>query len=350
MKKALCVLMTLTIILSLAAVPVFASGEVGDTDETGREASDVLAESSTEEELAAAKAAQAEEGEARSLHLESIDNAWQLGGYVTEDGKKVRENVLLRTGRLTEATEEDLAALSEVYHVTTIIDFRSDFETSQDPEPEVAGAEYVNLHMEDMSKDIGVITLDEDADMAPAEPASLAELGSIEMNFSDEPGRAMIEMIRLGLRKPNPYMYITMLTSGGTIDGFRHFLDVLLEQDEDSVILYHCRSGKDRTGTATMILLTLLGVDEETVLNDFDLTNYFLRDVLDEAVAQSSQYTDDPEELEMVRVNEGVSKEFMAIAFDYAEEQSGSMLEFLKQQLNVTDEEIARLRELYLTD
>ncbi len=52
----------------------------------------------------------------------------------------------------------------------------------------------------------------------------------------------------------------------------------------------------------------------------------------------------------MVRVNEGVSRDYMARAFDYAEEQCGSMLEFIKQQYNVTDEEIEQLRELYLTD
>ncbi len=37
-------------------------------------------------------------------------------------------------------------------------------------------------------------------------------------------------------------------------------------------------------------------------------------------------------------------------AFDYAEEQSGSMLEYIRQRYDVTDEEIELLRELYLTD
>ena len=295
----------------------------------------------TDEEAAFAPGEPAAESDAlaekQSLHLEGVANARQLGGYVTEDGRRVRENALLRTGNLTDATEEDIKALSESYHVTAIVDFRSPMETTQDPDPEIGGAEYIAISLEDKDKQ-------ENA------PATLAEMASVEMQFSDEPGRAMIEMIRLGWRTPDPDMYITMITSEATDVGFRAFLDVLLAQDADGVVLYHCRSGKDRTGTATMLLLTILGVDEETILDDFALTNVFLADEINAEVEQSANYTDDAEELDMVRVNAGVSRDFMARAFDYAEEQCGSMLEYIKQEYNVTDEEIELLRSLYLTD
>ena len=312
-KSAVSLLLALMLVFS-ACTAAFASGEASD-------ASDELT----------AKA------EARTLHLEGVTNDWQLGGYVTEDGRKVRENSLLRTGRLSGATEEDIKTLSEVYHLTTIVDFRSNMETAQEPDPEIPGAEYVSIAMEDKDKEANA-------------PATLAEMASVEMEFSDEPGRAMIEMIRLGWRVPDQDMYITMITSKANTVSYRAFLDTLLAQDEDSVVLYHCRSGKDRTGAATMIILTILGVDEETILDDFEITNYFLADEINTEVENSSHYTDDPEELDMVRANAGVTREFMARAFDYAEEQCGSMLEFIKQQYNVTDEEIELLRELYLTD
>ena len=274
---------------------------------------------------------------AQTLGLASVANAWQLGGYAAADGRRVRQNALLRTGTLADAGAEDIEKLSEVYHVTAVVDFRSPMETTQAPDPEIPGAEYINISLEDKEKEAN-------------SPATLAEMASVEMQFSDEPGRAMIEMIRLGWRLPDPDMYITMITSEATDAGFRAFLDVLLSQEEDGVVLYHCRSGKDRTGTATMLILTILGVDEETILGDFDMTNYFLADEINAEAERSANYTDDEEELEMVRVNAGVSRDFMARAFDYAEEQCGSMLEYIKQEYHVTDEEIARLRELYLTD
>ena len=281
--------------------------------------------------------APAEQATERALPLEGVPNAWQLGGYVTEDGRKVRDNAILRSGALADATEEDIETLSDVYHVTLIVDFRSPVETTQAPEPEIPGAEYVNISLEDAKKQTGA-------------SSDMAEMMSIEMQFSDEPGRAEVEEILRGLRTTNEDLYIEKITSETIDAGIREFLDVLLAQEEGSVVLYHCKNGKDRTGTATMILLTLLGVDRETILEDFDLTNAFLADEINAEVEQASQYTEDEEVFNVIRIMAGVSKDFMARAFDYAEEQSGSMLEYIKQRYNVTDEEIARLQELYLTD
>ena len=313
-KSIPALLLALLLTLSVCSA-AFASGESSDAPAAGLPA----------------------EAESRSLHLEGVSNAWQLGGYVTEDGRKVRENALLRTAALTNATEEDIRKLSEEYHVTAVVDFRSPVETTQAPEPEIPGAAYVNISMEDAKKQTDAMS-------------DMAEMMSIEMQYSDEPGRAAVEQIKLGLRSTNEDLYIEKITSETIDAGIREFLDVLLDQEEDGVVLYHCKNGKDRTGTATMVLLTLLGVDKETILDDFDLTNVFMAEAIDAEAAQAAQYTDDEAVLEVVRVMAGVSRDFMARAFDYAEEQSGSMLAYVRQRYNVTDEELVRLRELYLTD
>ena len=275
--------------------------------------------------------------EAHALPLEGVANAWQLGGYVTEDGRTVRENAILRSGALTNATEEDIRKLSEDYHLAVIMDFRSESEVTQAPDPEVPGAEYINICMDDMVTQTDFMT-------------NLPQMLALEMEFSDEPGRATVESIRQGLRSTNEDLYIEKITSEVIDPGIREFIDTLLAQEEGASVLYHCKNGKDRTGTATMIILTLLGVDKETILRDFDLTNYFLAETIDAEVRQAAQYTDDEEILDVVRVMAGVSKNFMAKAFDYAEEQSGSMLEYIRQRYNVTDEEVEHLRALYLTD
>ena len=311
-KSALTLLLALAIALSVCAA-AFASSEAFDA--------------STDDMTANALA--------RALPLEGVPNAWQLGGYAAEDGRTVRENALLRTGALTNATEEDLKTLSEVYHVTQIVDFRSPMEKTQAPEPEVNGAAYASISLEDTQRQTG-------------SSAEMAAMLSIETQFSDEPGRGEVEAIRQGLRGTNEDLYIEKITSEDIDAGIREFLDVLLAQEEDAVVLYHCKSGKDRTGVATMVLLTLLGVDKETVLADFDLTNVFLADDINAEVAQASQYTDEEDVLDVIRVMAGVSRDFMARAFDYAEEQSGSMLGYIKQRYHVTDEEIELLRDKFL--
>ena len=51
--------------------------------------------------------------ENQSLGLQGIPNARQLGGYTAADGRKVRRDVLLRTGALGKGTAEDLQKLAE---------------------------------------------------------------------------------------------------------------------------------------------------------------------------------------------------------------------------------------------
>jgi deoxyadenosine/deoxycytidine kinase len=58
-----------------------------------------------------------------------------------------------------------------------------------------------------------------------------------------------------------------MYLSQDGIEMFRGFFKELLDADGGAV-LWHCVSGKDRTGNATMLLLTVLGVEKETIIQD----------------------------------------------------------------------------------
>jgi protein-tyrosine phosphatase len=42
-------------------------------------------------------------------------------------------------------------------------------------------------------------------------------------------------------------------------------------------VLFHCHGGKDRTGVVAMVLLVALGVDRETVLDDYEATRRYRR-------------------------------------------------------------------------
>ena len=48
----------------------------------------------------------------QALDLEGVANARELGGYVMLDGRKIRRGMLLRSGNLYNATEEDVAKLT----------------------------------------------------------------------------------------------------------------------------------------------------------------------------------------------------------------------------------------------
>ena len=267
--------------------------------------------------------------ENQTLGLPAVLNARQLGGYRTTDGRTVRRDILLRTGAPGTGTEEDLRILQDIYKVTTVIDLRTTHEIARTPDPDLKGAENIILHV-----------IDENVDSN----ASAAML-QVYVNAKDDPGRALLELYRM--RDPAQDLYTEFLSSPFAMAGYRRFFDILLSHGEGA-ILWHCTGGKDRTGIAAILLLSVLGVDRETALADFALTNDFNRRRINYMRNEAAKYTDDPTELDGVGHMVGVSPSHMAVLFDLAEAECGSMLAFVQKRFALTDDEIARLRDKYL--
>ena len=62
--------------------------------------------------------------ESQSIKMEKLGNARELGGYVSQDGRKVKRGLLLRSAKPVSASENDLNRLKNDFHLGTIIDFR----------------------------------------------------------------------------------------------------------------------------------------------------------------------------------------------------------------------------------
>ena len=77
----------------------------------------------------------------QGIKLDGVSNAWQLGGYICQDGRRIKQNVLLRTGELCELAPEGAKALAEQYEVKNIIDFRMESERTGAVDKKVPGAE-----------------------------------------------------------------------------------------------------------------------------------------------------------------------------------------------------------------
>lgn len=52
--------------------------------------------------------------EGQTLGLAEVENARQLGGYYTEDGRRIKSNMLLRSAKLVKATDEDIKKLTRI--------------------------------------------------------------------------------------------------------------------------------------------------------------------------------------------------------------------------------------------
>lgn len=175
----------------------------------------------------------------RHVDFEACFNFRDLGGYETLDGRHVRWHALYRSDtlhRLTPADAEEFDALG----LRTVIDLRSHTELDDFGRLAVAGAhEWHHVPMLDDVK----LALRGDA-AAPEREAPPEELA---------PGEG----------------YVRIVQQFG--DALARVLDVL-SRDDALPAVFHCTSGKDRTGIVAAVVLELLGVPDEVIAADYVLT------------------------------------------------------------------------------
>jgi protein-tyrosine phosphatase len=177
----------------------------------------------------------------RLVQFEGAHNVRDLGGYPTVDGGTTRWGVLYRAGLLSEMTAADLDAFDALC-VRTVFDLRRDDERAVAPDP------MPNVHVCLMSHVL--------ANTAMPDRSSLVD---------DADGREFMRRLYSGLLAhcgPEIGRLIRGLVEPGALPA-----------------LFHCTAGKDRTGIVAALILLAVGVDRETVLDDFELTNsYITRD------------------------------------------------------------------------
>ena len=133
-------------------------------------------------------------------------------------------------------------------------------------------------------------------------------------------------------------------------EGLRHyaeFFDHLLAQEEGAV-LWHCTMGKDRCGTGAILLETALGVPSELILADYLYTNDRLNAITEETIRQARMVENDDYLMEIIRVMDAVHPDYLQAIHTKAEAISGSLESLIRNKLGMTDEKLAKLRELYL--
>lgn len=268
--------------------------------------------------------------EAQALLVTGIENARQLGGYETADGRHVKRDVLLRTAKLSDAPSEELAALKDIYHLGVVVDFRTLAEREGAPDPEIDGVDNIVLDVLDESSRTG----------------AGAAIAGIYENGGAEPAEVMLNIIRSGCVSER--MYADMAFDPAAEKGFRDFFRILLENGGQKAVLWHCSGGKDRTGAAAVLLLLALGVNKETALRDFELTNEFLREKIAYMESRAAELTDDPGEIAWVKDLTGVNRKYMEKLLDTLEEKYGSQERYLTEGLGLDRTELEQLREMYL--
>ena len=269
----------------------------------------------------------------RAVPLENVQNARELGGYAAGDGKTVKHGVLLRSAKLYYATDEDIQTLKK-YNLSVIIDFRLESEVENTPDPPIEGVKNLNFSIMDKNEP----HLAEYSSRV----SMLSQLG-IDLDTASQ--------LRIGVQSGfySNMMYVDFLSSDVGKDGYSRFFDELLALPEGEALLFHCSQGKDRTGCGAMLILYALGVDEETILEDYLLTNQFNAEMIAEEREYLAECGVEGEELELCMLGlDQVNIELMTTALSWMKENYGSPMGYITEELGVTEDQIEVLRDKYL--
>lgn len=116
----------------------------------------------------------------------------------------------------------------------------------------------------------------------------------------------------------------------------------LLINNQSGGILFHCSAGKDRTGVVTAVILTALGIDKETIYNDYLLTNerplYYKKMALEM----------DPESREIFLDYFQAKKEYLDASFDEINKIYGNFDNFLLECCLLDKNKLNILKDKYL--
>ena len=203
---------------------------------------------------------------------------------------------------------EDDAFLS--LGVRTIYDLRTEAERAAEPDHVPAATEYV--------------VVDVLADSSSAAPAQLLAVLS-----DPEAAREMLGDGKAAALFEHGYREIVHLPSA--LAGFRRFFTEL-GRDEHRPALFHCTTGKDRTGWAAAALLMLLRVPDDVVMQDYLITNQVLVPALQPVLDRFEAAGGDPRLLLPVI---GVQREYLESALDDMRERFGTVEGYFAEGLGI---------------
>lgn len=244
----------------------------------------------------------------KPLELEGVSNIRDMGGILTQDGRRIRPGMLLRSANLHKASDADLATLDRL-GVRNVIDLRTRQERHMEEDRLLPDWRYLPIPVFDEG----------------------AELGKQLRGIITDPGM-FIESL-----------YPQMVASPMAVDCWKECFGHLL--DEDGGTLWHCTQGKDRTGALAALILASLGVGETLIVDDYLETNRFMPHV-------SSKLAQKLEEVLGARLDGDVNQFLTAApvyihAFIGATARYGGLVGFLRAKVGLSDSDFARLRERY---
>jgi len=258
-----------------------------------------------------------------SLGIASVPNLRDLGGYETTDGATVVHGLVYRSNQLAPISPEDMEKIAQL-GLKNDYDLRTEAERTPVPDQLPPG--------------VNNVWLDVLKDATGSAPTNLLALLQNPEEGNKELGDGKIEAVFI-----KSYRDFVSLSSAKT--AYNELFTSLADKNKLPA-LFHCTTGKDRTGWAAAALLTLLDVPKETIMKDYLRSNDYIlplyKKVIDAFVNGGGKQTI-PEAIF------GVRAEYLEASFDEMETKYGTIENYFSEGLGIDATTQNTLREMYLT-
>ena len=214
----------------------------------------------------------------RTVNIEGVSNARDLGGYITEDGMKIKQGMIYRSAKLDDITELGEYTLLYILGIKTDLDLRG-----YEEEAPIEELNYVPV------------------------ACPWYSTGSNHIWMNDYNKQEFAKAIKV-------------------------FADI-----DNYPIIFHCSLGRDRTGTLAMVLGGLLGLDENTLMMEYELSVFSYW-----GTNGGTKYNDG--------LRKNIHDTYLYIYNNYEGDSFSEKVESFLLEIGVTAGEIASIRSIMLEE
>lgn len=257
----------------------------------------------------------------RVISVDGASNFRDFGGYPTASGKTVRWRQLYRSSKLSGLTDMGLETF-ESLGIRMVIDLRTQEEIDEAPDLLPQGVDWQNITLKESS--IG----DALKQALKTGDTSGLEFDKIVQSYAD--------------------FYIT------NVEEYGELLPLVMSSDNRPIDI-HCAGGASRTGFTVALIQFTLGVTEFWVMDDFLLTNEVtaldIQDAVElfrETIIANTGQEPTEEDMENLTNVATMHSEYLQAALDRVVEEYGSVDNFIRDGIGITDEQRSAFRAALL--
>lgn len=245
-------------------------------------------------------------------------NFRDLGGLKTDAGRYLRTGLLFRSGSLHSLNEREKREI-DALHLRCILDLRSKGEVEAYPDPSFIGVE--------MLQHSGVVSK-----------------GGEQIDFSAS------GMCQVGEKAQKQYELLRQYYAQMPFENesFHVLMQAILKRNVP--LLFHCASGKDRTGVAAMVAEMALGVKEEEILQDYLRSNHYHQHALTRLLQKhAAEIADHPQLEYLLRMRAGVVLEVGWQILQNIRKRYGHFETYIQEEYHWSKADLEAVRRFYCT-